>query len=155
MWRRLRSGEGHGIVYMAVIVGVLLLTLALDSSGTVLYQQNEFVVCALFFAVLVGVTEACYKLGHRTQAEASEAIKAHANEIQTAMLAVLGLLLAFTFTMAISHFDSRKQALVEETDAIDTAYLRSQLLPQPQRTAEGKLLRQYVDLRLASGLPNW
>jgi len=57
-------------------------------------------------------------------------------------------MLGFTFGMAISHFDSRDQALNEEAIAIRTAYHRATLLPKPQRETVRDLLRQYVDLRV-------
>jgi len=65
-----------------------------------------------------------------------------------AMLGLLALMLAFTFGMAISRFDVRRQALVDETNAIRTTYLRANLLPEPQRAEIRRLLREYVELRL-------
>jgi hypothetical protein len=152
---RLGSGESLAIGGMVFVAGLAVLFLVFDSTGDVLYQQNEFVIAALFFAALIVAGEAGYWLGRRASTQASEKTKEHTSQIQTAVFAVLGLLLAFSFSMAVGRFDSRKQALVEETNAIGTAYLRAQLLPEPQRTAEGDLMRQYVDARLASGRPNW
>jgi hypothetical protein len=68
---------------------------------------------------------------------------------------VLGLLLAFTYSMAISRFDDRKQALTAEVASIQTAYLRTQVLPAELQATEANLLRQYVDVRLASARPDW
>lgn len=153
--RRLRSGEGLGMAGLALVVVVTALLLALDSSGNRLYQQNEFVLCLVLLVLLVAAGDAGYRLGRRTPAPASEETKEYANQIQTAIFAVLGLLLAFTFSMAVSRFDARQQALVEETNAIETTYLRAQLLPSAQQAAEIALLRQYVDLRLASARPTW
>jgi hypothetical protein len=64
------------------------------------------------------------------------------------MLALFGLLLAFTFSMAVSRYDLRKQLVVEESTSIGTTYLRAQLLPEPYRSEISRLLRQYVDIRL-------
>lgn len=63
------------------------------------------------------------------------------------LLGLLAFILAFTFGMAASRFDSRKQLLLDEVNAIGTAFLRTDFLPEPQRTETRKLLRRYVDIR--------
>jgi hypothetical protein len=65
-----------------------------------------------------------------------------------ATLALLAFVLAFTFNMAANRFDDRKQLLLSEVNAIETAYLRSGLLPQTYTIETRKLLREYVDLRV-------
>lgn len=62
-------------------------------------------------------------------------------------LGLLAFILAFTFSMTASRFDARKQLLLDEVNAIGTAYLRAGLLPQPYQTEERRLLREYVDVR--------
>jgi len=57
-------------------------------------------------------------------------------------------MLAFTFGGAASHFDARRQALLDEANAIGTGYLRADMLPEPHRTEIRNLLREYVDVRL-------
>jgi hypothetical protein len=64
------------------------------------------------------------------------------------MLGLEAFMLAFTFGAAASHFDARRQALLDEANSIRTAYLRADLLPEPQRTEIRDLLRDYVDVRL-------
>ena len=64
-----------------------------------------------------------------------------------AMLALLGFILAFTFGLASSQFESRRQVIVNEANAIGTAYLRAGLLAEPFSTASKLLLREYVDVR--------
>jgi len=61
--------------------------------------------------------------------------------------ATLGLL-AFTLGMAADAFHARKQALVEEANAIGTTYLRAGLIPEPHRTEVRQVLREYVEERL-------
>ena len=63
-------------------------------------------------------------------------------------LGLLAFMLAFTFGMATSRYDARRQLVVDEANAIRTAGLRAQLLPEPQRSAIRKLLLEYVDTRL-------
>ena len=64
------------------------------------------------------------------------------------MLGLLALMLAFTFSMALTRFEARRDAVVNEANAIGTTALRARLLPEPQRSATLKLLREYVQIRL-------
>ncbi len=122
------------------------------------YSKNEYLLGFLYFLVLAAAGEVGFWAGQRMSSQRSEAItarKSQMNTVQTIVFAVLGLLLAFTFSMAVSRFDARRQTLVDETNAIGTAYLRSQLLPEPERSATVALWREYLDTRIASGRPNW
>lgn len=65
-----------------------------------------------------------------------------------AVYALLGLLIAFTFSGAASRFDYRRELVVEEANAIGTAYLRLDLLPVDAQPALRALFRQYLDARL-------
>jgi hypothetical protein len=63
------------------------------------------------------------------------------------VLGLLAFMLAFTFGLAASRFDARRQAVLEEANALGTTYLRAQLLPQPQRTETARLIREYTEMR--------
>jgi hypothetical protein len=63
-------------------------------------------------------------------------------------LGLLAFMLAFTFGMASSRYDARKQFVVDEANAIRAADLRAQLLAEPRRSAIRALLLEYVDVRL-------
>jgi len=65
-----------------------------------------------------------------------------------ATLGLLAFLLAFTFGMAADVFHERKLALLDEANAIGTAYLRTGLISEPHRTEVREILREYVDERL-------
>lgn len=64
------------------------------------------------------------------------------------IFAIFGLLIAFTFSSAISRFDDRRKLIVEEANAIGTAYLRLDLLAPPDRNDLQDKFRKYVDSRL-------
>ena len=64
-----------------------------------------------------------------------------------AMLALLGLLIAFTFSGAASRFEDRRHLIAAETNAIGTAYLRIELLPADSQPAIRDLFRRYTDVR--------
>lgn len=64
------------------------------------------------------------------------------------LLGLLGLLLAFTFGMAGERFDRRKVLVVEEANAIGTAWLRTDLIPETQAAQARTLLRSYAQARV-------
>jgi hypothetical protein len=66
-----------------------------------------------------------------------------------ACLGLLAFLLAFTFSMAASRLDARKALVLEESNAIGTAWLRADFLDGPQRDSARQLLETYVDVRLS------
>src|SRR5215510_4984847 len=65
-----------------------------------------------------------------------------------AVFALLGLLIAFTFSGAASRFDARRQLVVEEANAIGTAYLRLDLLPAHTQPPLRESFRQYLQTRV-------
>lgn len=67
-----------------------------------------------------------------------------------AILGLLGFLLAFTFGMAMSRFDARKQLLLDDANAIGTTYLRAGMLPASNRNEVRRLLRHYLELRTSA-----
>jgi len=67
-----------------------------------------------------------------------------------AILGLVAFLLAFTFNMAADWYDERRELVVDEANAVGTAYLRSALLPSEQREGMGGLFRDYVELRIAT-----
>jgi len=68
--------------------------------------------------------------------------------VDGAVFALLGLLLAFTFSGAASRFDARRQLVVEEANNIGTAYLRIDLLPADAQPKLRDTFRRYVDSRI-------
>jgi hypothetical protein len=66
-----------------------------------------------------------------------------------AVFALLGLLVAFSFSGAAGRFESKRHLIVEEATAIETAYMRVDLLPAAARPAIREKFSQYVDARLA------
>lgn len=65
-----------------------------------------------------------------------------------AILGLLAFMLAFTFSLAASRFDARRHTVLMEANAISTTFLRTQLLPEPERSLSGRLLHDYVDVRI-------
>jgi hypothetical protein len=72
----------------------------------------------------------------------------------SAILGLLALLTGFTFSLAIERFETRRELVLEHANAIGTAYLRVQLLPEPHRARLSGLLTEYTDNVIAlAGAP--
>lgn len=69
--------------------------------------------------------------------------------LETATLTLLGLIVAFSFSMAISRYDKRKDYEANEANAIGTEYYRATLLPEKDRDIVQGLLKNYLQQRLA------
>jgi len=65
-----------------------------------------------------------------------------------ATLTLLGLIIGFSFSMAISRYDQRKNYEQAEANAIGTEYLRADLLPTAEAATVRALLRKYLDQRV-------
>jgi hypothetical protein len=70
--------------------------------------------------------------------------------VQAAVSALLGLLLAFTVNSAANRFDGRRRLIVDEANAIGTAWLRIDLLPEDAQPALRGQFRDYLDSRIAT-----
>jgi hypothetical protein len=115
--------------------------------------MNQFFLACLFAAGLfVGMLiliELGRRLGRHRQRRDDEAARAGLAAVEGAVFALLGLLIAFTFSSAASRFDIRRDLIVQEANAIGTAWLRLDLLPADAQPELRDLFRRYLDLRLA------
>ena len=68
--------------------------------------------------------------------------------VQGAVLTLLGLLIGFTFSMAINRYEQRRNYEEAEANAIGTEYIRLSLLPAPDAERARGLLRTYLDKRV-------
>ena len=64
------------------------------------------------------------------------------------LLGLLALLLSFTFSMAVGRYEDRRKIVVNEANAIGTAFLRADTLPQDEVAHAKELIRQYVQNRI-------
>lgn len=111
-----------------------------------LHDANEWLLFAGFFALLVLAAEAGFRLAKSARREDGE-VAPHASAIQGAVLGLLALLLGFTFSLALSRFETRKEIWRDESNSIGTTYLRARLLPEPMGSRVQALLRTYVETR--------
>jgi hypothetical protein len=101
----------------------------------------------LFVGMLI-LLEVGRHVGGRRLARDPEGARAGTGVVEGAVFALVGLLIAFTFSGAASRFDQRRDLIVQETNAIGTAYLRLDLLPANLRSPLQEDFRRYVDARL-------
>jgi hypothetical protein len=101
-------------------------------------------VCAFSGLALEGG----YRLGRWRNARAADEKEVPVGAMVGSVLALFAFLLAFTFGMAANRFEARRQAVLDEANAIGTTYLRTRLLPHPQQGESARLLREYVDVRV-------
>lgn len=110
-----------------------------------------------FFGIIVGaglligtlvLLEVGSRIGARRLAADLEGARAGQGVVEAAIFALMGLLIAFTFSGAASRLDTRRLLVVEEANAVGTAYLRLDLLPGSAQPALRDLFRRYVDSRL-------
>ena len=104
----------------------------------------------LFIVILLLVllsVECGYRLGKYRRAQHEQEKEAPVGTIVGATLGLLAFLLAFTFGLAASRFDTRRQLVLEEANAIGTTYLRAGMLPDRGEQIRA-LLRDYLGARL-------
>jgi hypothetical protein len=106
----------------------------------------------LLFASVALVTgfalEGGYRVGRWRRSSSTEEKEAPVGAMVGSILALFAFMLAFTFGMAGNRFETRREVVLEEANAIGTAFLRTRLLPEPQRYESARLLREYVDVRI-------
>jgi len=78
----------------------------------------------------------------------SEAYREGIGALQGALLGLVGLILAFSLTLAVGRYQDRRADIVNDANTIGTTYLRAQTLAEPQRTSSLALLRRYNDLAI-------
>lgn len=104
-----------------------------------------FVLSASIARIWVEVGCRIYK--RRAQEDTKES-EAPIGSMVSATLALLAFMLAFTYGIAQSRFEERRLLVVDEANAIGTAYLRADILEEPSRTTVKQLLRSYVSARI-------
>jgi hypothetical protein len=96
----------------------------------------------LFVAAEVG----CW-LGLKSPDRDRDQVRAHITTIQSALLGLLALLIAFTFSIALSRYDARRDLVLGEANAIGTTALRARFLPEGHAVTAIGLLKDYTDTR--------
>lgn len=98
--------------------------------------------------LMLASCEVGYQFGVRARTRQDKEAPASLGPMVGGLLGMLAFVLAFTFSMAASQYDLRKKNVLDEANAIGTAYLRADLLDKQYGIEVKRLLREYVDVRL-------
>lgn len=109
---------------------------------------NQWIFSLTVAAVLLGISEFGFRIGLRLFVAKNEARRSQISGVQGAVLGLLGLLLGFTFSMALNRYELRRDLVLKEANAIGTTWLRAGLLPEANRAPVKDLLRRFVDVRI-------
>jgi glycopeptide antibiotics resistance protein len=116
---------------------VLVTFFSPDATSLLSFPVFLGVALALLLAMEIG-----YRIGRWHQKIGRGSIKEFVGIIDAPILALLGLLIGFTFFGAAERFERRRDLIVEETNHIGTAYLRLDLL----RAEEGCAAHPFQDV---------
>src|SRR4051794_30603724 len=96
-------------------------------------------------AIVFLASEFGWRLGVRTDGHGASG---NISALEQSLLGFLALIVGFTFLMALTRFEGRREAVLNEANAIGTTALRARLLPEPHRAETLKLLREYAEIRI-------
>lgn len=112
------------------------------------FAVESLAIVVLLLVAMLAAQAWGRRMGERHRLLAAPGEKNPFGATEGAVFALLGLFLAFAFSGAGTRFDDRRQLIIQETNAIGTAWLRLDLLPaDAQREVRG-LFRDYLDARL-------
>ncbi|MEI8290769.1 MAG: hypothetical protein WCH99_14980 [Verrucomicrobiota bacterium] len=107
----------------------------------------DVLVALCLFGGLVAALEVCFHLGKQSRRRGADQPE-QLSTIQGAMLGMLALLLGFSFAIAAGRFNDRAQLIVTEANAISTAWMRCDLLPEGARAELHRVLADYIDRQI-------
>lgn len=111
--------------------------------------RSDWIVFAVVGSILLLGTEFGFRLGKRCLPEKRQAHLDQGSKLQGALLGLLGLLLGFTFAMSVGRYETRKQIVLDEANAIGTAWLRAGYLTDENRDIIRPALFGYTEARLS------
>jgi hypothetical protein len=125
-----------------------------QGNNLLFFQLTSLELGLILFLAVLGATGLGVFLGRRVQ-HLSESLREPFGALQAASLGVVGLILAFGLSLAVSRYEDRRAAIVDEANSIGTTYLRAQLLTEPARSRSLALLICYTDsaIRLSDYVP--
>ena len=113
-----------------------------------LYDHSSILITAVLFALIMLFNEIGFRVGRFVQDRTDKEVKTLTGSLQASVLGLLALLLGFSFSMAMQRYDSRSQAVIDEANAIGTAMLRIELLPEKYQQQVAAAFERYIDLRV-------
>jgi hypothetical protein len=114
------------------------------------FGLGSWAVALLLTAVMIAATAAGLLTGRAMNAR-SDGFREPFGVLQAALVGFMGLVLAFGLSLAVGRYEARRAHVVAEANAIGTAYLRAQTLPEPERTESLDLMQDYTQTSIAIG----
>ena len=108
---------------------------------------DSWITTLILAVVMLAAWGIGFRAGRRRRAEGDEPA---AEKFRDAAMALLGLLLAFTFAMAYGKYEHRRLMLVADSNAIGDFYTCATLLDEPVRTKLRSVVREYTLIRIAA-----
>jgi hypothetical protein len=112
------------------------------------FEDSAPLIAIGLFAAMVLLLSIGKQLGARRLELDPEGARAGVSAVDGAVFGMLGLLIAFTFSGASTRFEARRALVVEEANAIGTAWLRLDLLPSTAQPEMRERFRAYLDSRI-------
>ena len=109
---------------------------------------TQWRVLVFAIALTIVATEVGFLFGLRLHRAKDSVRSAQIGVVEGGILGLLGLLLGFTFAMAVGRYEARRELVVREANAIGTTFLRASFLPDSHKAAVADLLRRYLELRV-------
>jgi hypothetical protein len=112
------------------------------------YDLPVWVSGLIFILFMFAALEVGYRVAIKERDTWKNPEAGGGNAVQTALLALLGLILAFTMASGVNRNETRKQIIIHEANALGTAFLRADLMAEPGRTKLRQALLEYSRTRV-------
>jgi hypothetical protein len=102
------------------------------SGDTLFYSTSQWIIYPLIVLLIIAASEAGARLTrlYRGRADIGKELF---GTLSVSSFGLLALMLGFTFAMAMTRYEERREAVLREANAIGTAVLRAQVLAEPER----------------------
>ena len=118
------------------------------------FQLSTWTLSIVLFVVIMSATALGLAVGRRVR-NRSDSLSEPFGVVQAALVGFMGLVIAFSLSLAVERYEARRAAVVTEANAIGTTYLRAQTLAEPDRTRSLSLLTRFTDvsIRISETVP--
>jgi len=120
----------------------------MSSSTEWLYGVSQWLIFPVSVALLLASAWFGRWRGRRAAAHGREDQAGAIGALQGTALGLVTLMISFTFSVAVNHYDARKAYVLEEALALSTVQNRAEMLPQPYASTIGGILDDYLKVRL-------
>ena len=114
---------------------------------SIFYQIPLLFVGLVILVLLLMTLEGGYRIGFKQRRKWLDAETGGGTVALSSMFALLGLILAFTYASGVNRYEARKLAVIEEANALETAFLRAGLIAEPGGTELKEVILAYAKTR--------